>query len=72
MDNRLDRIWDNACDELKAEAREFAASLGVKDAEAVARDYVIEQALTQSREEENKYAIDPSIFDFSDQNGLQQ
>ena len=26
MDNRLDRIWDNASDELKAEAREFAAS----------------------------------------------
>ena len=65
MDNRLDRIWDNASDELKAEAREFAASLGVKDAEAVARDYVIEQALIQSREDED--AIDPSIFDFSDE-----
>ena len=63
MDNRLDRIWDNASNELKAEARE-------KDAEAVARDYVIEQALTQSREDED--AIDPSIFDFSDQNELQQ
>lgn len=72
MDNRLDRIWDNASDELKAEAREFAESLCVKDVEAVARDYVVEQALTQSREEEDKYAIDPSIFDFSDQNGLQQ
>ena len=70
MDNRLNRIWENASDELKAEAREFAASLGVKDAEAVARDYVIEQALTQSREDED--AIDPSIFDFSDQNELQQ
>lgn len=53
MDNRLDRIWDNASNELKAEAREFAASLSVKDAEAVARDYVIEQALTKSREDED-------------------
>ena len=70
MDNRLNRIWDNASDELKAEAREFAASLSVKDAEAVARDYVIEQALTKSREDED--VIDPSIFDFSDQNELQQ
>ena len=45
MDNRLDRIWDNASDELKAEAREFAASLGVKDAEAVARDYLVKEGL---------------------------
>mgnify|MGYP000872652786 CR=1 FL=1 len=72
MDNRLDRIWDNASDELKAEAREFAESLCVKDVEAVARDYVVEQALTQSREAEDKFTIDPSIFDFSDQDGLQQ
>lgn len=72
MDNRLDRIWENASDELKAEAYQFAKSSNVKDVEAVARDYVVEQALTKSREAEDKFAIDPSIFDFSDQNSLQQ
>ena len=70
MDNRLDRIWENASDELKAEAYQFAKSSNVKDVEAVARDYVVEQALTKSREDE--FTIDPSIFDFSDQNSLQQ